>query len=103
SDLNSEDITDAEFIEVKDSPQSSAARPASTGESAEKASNAVLALGSAGVISSVSADTADSDVGGNAPALHYDTRYIPPPASTADSGTTVINHGGTAADGGQPA
>src|SRR5690606_34981464 len=81
---NSEDITDAEFIEVKDTPRSSAARPASTGETAEKASNAVLALGSAGVISSVSADTADSDVGGNAPALHYDTRYIPPTASTAE-------------------
>ncbi|HCE8579400.1 TPA: DotA/TraY family protein [Pseudomonas aeruginosa] len=100
---NSEDITDAEFVEVKDTPRSSAARPASTGETAEKASNAVLALGSAGVISSVSADTADSDVGGNPPAPHYDTRYIPPSASTADSGTTVINHGGTAADGGQPA
>ncbi|QZW14972.1 DotA/TraY family protein [Pseudomonas aeruginosa] len=100
---SSEDITDAEFVEVKDTAPRSAARPASTGETGEKASNAVLALGSAGVISSVSADTADSDVGGNTPALHYDTRYTPPPASTADSGTTVINHGGTAADGGQPA
>lgn len=96
---NSEDITDAEFVEVKDTaPRSgTTSRPSSTGE---KASNAVLALGSAGVISAASNTENVNDDGIGGSGLHYDSRYSPPPAAQASS---VINHGDTTASGGQPA
>ncbi|MDO1900668.1 hypothetical protein Q2374_27585, partial [Escherichia coli] len=66
----------------------------------EKASNAVLALGSAGVISAASNTENVNDDGIAGSCLHYDSRYSPPPAAQASS---AINHGDTTASGGQPA
>ena len=88
----SNDITDAEFTEVKDTaPRSKSSADKGTG-------NAVLALGSAGVISGFSAD---DDNGSGAINTEYDSRYSYTPP-TAD-GSSVINHGETTANGGQPA
>lgn len=88
----SNDITDAEFTEVKDTaPRSKSSADKGTG-------NAVLALGSAGVISGFSAD---EDNGSGAINTEYDSRYSYTPP-TAD-GSSVINHGETTANGGQPA
>ena len=88
----SNDITDAEFTEVKDTaPRSKSSADKGTG-------NAVLALGSAGVISGFSAD---NDNGSGAINTEYDSRYSYTPP-TAD-GSSVINHGETTANGGQPA
>ncbi|MFU4433378.1 DotA/TraY family protein [Pseudomonas aeruginosa] len=88
----SNDITDADFIEVKDTaPRSKSSADKGTG-------NAVLALGSAGVISGFSAD---DDNGSGAINTEYDSRYsYTPPTADASS---VINHGETTANGGQPA
>ncbi|CUA87261.1 conjugal transfer/type IV secretion protein DotA/TraY [Gulbenkiania indica] len=85
---NSEDISDAEFSEVKDTAPRS--------KSADKGTDAVLALGSAGVISGFSAD---DDNGSGAINTEYDSRYSYTPP-TAD-GSSVINHG--TEQGGQPA
>ena len=88
----SNDITDAELTEVKDTaPRSKSSADKGTG-------NAVLALGSAGVISGFSAD---DDNGSGAINTEYDSRYSYTPP-TAD-GSNVINHGETTANGGQPA
>ena len=84
----SNDITDAEFTEVKDTAPRS--------KSADKGTDAVLALGSAGVISGFSAD---DDNGSGAINTEYDSRYSYTPP-TAD-GSSVINHG--TEQGGQPA
>lgn len=87
----SNDITDAEFSEVKDTAQRSGKSTADKGTG-----NAVLALGSAGVISGFSAD---DDNGSGAINTEYDSRYSYTPP-TAD-GSSVINHG--TEQGGQPA
>ncbi|MBN0147772.1 hypothetical protein JTL51_33190, partial [Pseudomonas aeruginosa] len=81
---NRDDITDAEFTEVKDTaPRSgTTSRPSFTGE---KASNAVLALGSAGVISTTSSTENANDNGMDGSGLHYDSRYSPLPAAQASS------------------
>lgn len=87
----SNDITDAEFSEVKDTAQRSGKSTADKGTG-----NAVLALGSAGVISGFSAD---DDNGSGAINTEYDSRYSYTPP-TAD-GSSIINHG--TEQGGQPA
>lgn len=89
------------IVSPRDAEVESRPRPASSAGGAIPG-KAALALGTVAVLGSDTAGAEESGSVHGALAMHYDTRYTPPPAAPAD-GSAVINHGDTATDGGQPA